>query len=795
MNIASKIVSEYISTYQNKNIIKYLILINSPMHMRGFIDVVNNIENQDLLSKARLISKSLEQNIQTKINEVINQVYEVNNNIISNINNFISINESLQINNYRGIDPFHGMCDKNPLYVSLLTNSEANNKKHIDIKALFLVCHIYNLIDHKDPIDLLDINNIGRIITHNEEAKLLSRFIRKTSYIEDDYRLNDITSCIYEIDYKLYFDSEKSKYSNTRKSVGDFLNVSLYKKIKKNRKGGGGHGGVRKIRRIGGFISFEGGIHANLDEENLIIEFPYSLDEEDSGSDIDDEEVNGKDILVLTDDQYPNHGRMIGRNQINHIATANQYLPCDFNILSPYEVGNLITKINTHIDESDDIHQQKSMILLLMIYVLGRSIEDIVESFHISTGEHESIERIINLIIKKDCSYFCINTKSVNNLNFKSKSGGFEDYSGYLRIPDILGISNHASKLYEESTSFFNKNKKAYISTINEFIKTHNDLNRITLTKIKNQIFHTIVNIQSSDTSIASIYTEKYHAISKTQLHYTALRAWLVEEHVISALQLNIDKAKKEGFLLKTYNNEWVPKKTNSVVGSTMMPSRKAVINSIHSIKNDLRELRNKDNEIIKFHNLYTYYTYLLLMYSSGYRAIRNTLGNIKYIDFNSNSLIIRDKDGDDGYNTRLVYIPDTTINQIKLYKKHRDFILNSLSTFPEEIWNIKDAPFLFFIDDKYELETLRPKNILNFSESYLHAPANTSRRYIRSYLVSKKIHPEYIDYFMGHWAHGQEPWGRHSTLDEPIFKAEMLKAMSGLLDDLGFHIFRGRTK
>ena len=212
-------------------------------------------------------------------------------------------------------------------------------------------------------------------------------------------------------------------------------------------------------------------------------------------------------------------------------------------------------------------------------------------------------------------------------------------------------------------------------------------------------------------------------------------------------------------------------------------------------MKNRLRELKSDKKSIVKFHNLYTFYTHLLISYSSGYRAVKNSFKGFEYIDEATNSLIIRDKDGLDGYNTRLIYVPEETLHQIKIYNEHRCYVLDKFSIFPDEMWNHDEVPFLFFIDDNYNIETLRPKNILNISEDYLHIPVNTNRRFIRSYLATNNIHPEFIDYFMGHWAHGQEPWGRHSTLKVSEFKLTILKSIQSLLDSLGLHVFQGYKK
>lgn len=792
MNNSTKAIHKYEIIYNNKDIIKYLIFINSPSFMRGLIDVARNIDNQDLIFKSRLIISNYNEEIKNKINSVLDHIYDVNNKILKSANAFIKIDENLEIKKYKGSDRFHGMCERNPLYACLITKSEGNKDTHIKLKALFLVCNIYNLIRFNDEDYFNNPDNIENIIPINNDAIILSRFIRKTSFTKNDGRLNELSSCVTVDDYKKYFESDKSKYSKSKSSISNYLNISLYNKIKSSRKGGGGYYGFREIERIGGFISYEGNIHTILDDDNLILNFPNPLDQEEIESDLDPGENDGHDLLIINNGDNPNHARIFSKNQVNHIAASNQYLPCDFNILSPYEVGNLLTKAKTHIEDSRDNLDKKSMILLIISFILGRDIDDIVQTFNVSIGENETIKAKLNLIIKKDSSYFCIKTILVSDLQFESKNCDVEKLSDLIRIPDLVGISNYIRKLNDESNLFFDSDIKVYKNNINKFLKSNLDLNRITLTKIKNQLFHTIVNIQSKDTSIASIVTERLHGISKTQLHYTALPNWKIEEDVISAQKLIIGKAKDEGFILDTYNHDWICKQSNTVVGSKLMPKLESLKSAIFDIQNILRELKRDENSIVKFHNLYTYYTHLLISYSSGYRAVKNPFIGFENIDEDTNSLIIRDKDGQDGYNTRLIYIPDQTIKQIKKYDEHRRYILDKLCIFPDEIWNQDEVPFLFFIDEKFNIETLRPKNILNISEDYLHLPANTNRRFIRSYLVANNIHPEFIDYFMGHWALGQEPWGRYSTLKFSEFKLAILQSIQDLLDSLGLHVFQG---
>jgi hypothetical protein len=70
--------------------------------------------------------------------------------------------------------------------------------------------------------------------------------------------------------------------------------------------------------------------------------------------------------------------------------------------------------------------------------------------------------------------------------------------------------------------------------------------------------------------------------------------------------------------------------------------------------------------------------------------------------------------------------------------------------------------------------------------------PRNTSRHWLRSRLVQMGMSGEHIEFFMGHWQRGAEPWGRYSALPARIAIESLRDPIEQLVCEAGFHVVRG---
>jgi len=154
---------------------------------------------------------------------------------------------------------------------------------------------------------------------------------------------------------------------------------------------------------------------------------------------------------------------------------------------------------------------------------------------------------------------------------------------------------------------------------------------------------------------------------------------------------------------------------------------------------------------------------------------------------------VISDKDGPDFYNSRLVWLPEILINQLEKYREHRKVIRSYLLNNNANLSRLESLPELFFLKYDFLIEPVRPLTLAPKLKPILDLPVNTNRRFLRSYLKTKRCPIEVIDAFMGHWGRGEEPWGEYSTISYLLIIQELKKYIPPLLNALGFKVIRSR--
>jgi hypothetical protein len=80
----------------------------------------------------------------------------------------------------------------------------------------------------------------------------------------------------------------------------------------------------------------------------------------------------------------------------------------------------------------------------------------------------------------------------------------------------------------------------------------------------------------------------------------------------------------------------------------------------------------------------------------------------------------------------------------------------------------------------------VRPKLIEPLLKPYLDVAANTHRRFLRTELVERHCPHEIVDAFMGHWQHGEEPFGQFSSFSFAHYVATLRRYLEPLLTEIG---------
>jgi hypothetical protein len=242
-------------------------------------------------------------------------------------------------------------------------------------------------------------------------------------------------------------------------------------------------------------------------------------------------------------------------------------------------------------------------------------------------------------------------------------------------------------------------------------------------------------------------------------------------------------------------------------VGSPFRPTRQTVANLVTELKTSLNNAMKCDSSILKLmrlHNNMSRYTAFLIAFCTGFRAIRDPFLSAAEIDWDSGFAVLSDKDNEDGYNSRLIWIPPVCLSQLKLFREHQQNALYRFSILIPGLFSMLDRPrrdapgrYMFFTNfdryrNEYVAKPLGPALLGKRMTPIYALPFNSSRHYLRSNLLDRKCPIEVINAFMGHFERGEEPCGVFSGLS-PLTCRDVLKGkLVPLLEADGWECIAG---
>lgn len=323
---------------------------------------------------------------------------------------------------------------------------------------------------------------------------------------------------------------------------------------------------------------------------------------------------------------------------------------------------------------------------------------------------------------------------------------------------------------------------------------------RLSFGRISHCLEHALSRRRGEDLPGAMLFFGYQKQTPVTRLHYTQAPSRRLET---SYRRLCRDLAKQAGrpldFAAAGFVNDDIS------LGTPFAPVRETVQKLVGGLLDALRSARpraNKPASIVHFHNHFAIYTACCIAFATGYRAIHDPSFGEEDIDFETGLAIISDKDTDDYYSTRLVWIAPHCLEQIGHYRRHLLALYDHLSlNCPPLFTLIKDhsapgSPLnLFYLHQDLErIEMLRP-GVLREQLIKMHGydlPINANRHYLKGELLASGCSPEIIEAFLGHWGIGQEPWSGLSGLHPLDFRLELQKHLGPIVQRDGWVAVEG---
>lgn len=229
------------------------------------------------------------------------------------------------------------------------------------------------------------------------------------------------------------------------------------------------------------------------------------------------------------------------------------------------------------------------------------------------------------------------------------------------------------------------------------------------------------------------------------------------------------------------------------------------------------------EDDVANFHNLYTSYTALFVMFALGTRPVwgfqkplvftphdRNTLEKklpktprgrsvVKRAVLQPEFCTWRDKDGPDGYHTRLLWMPETLRIHLAHYQGYLGHLLKNCQArnTTQDLRSLKVLAgrtffFLTITPQGLRAEEINPRRLKEeLKGAGYQAAINANRSFLKSEWFERGGPPDVIELFLGHWSLGEEGFTASSALHPADYKHHLAELLPGILNKVGFQMLR----
>lgn len=324
---------------------------------------------------------------------------------------------------------------------------------------------------------------------------------------------------------------------------------------------------------------------------------------------------------------------------------------------------------------------------------------------------------------------------------------------------------------------------------------------RLSVGRTSHYLLNSLARYPGEDLPSAMLFFGLNDKTAVTRMHYTVAPLLRLEKSYRKFCSQQLSK-------LGTTVSFPAPFPTNKPgdnLGTPFCPTPATIQKLVQRLQDSIdlsRRNKKSFSSVAHLHNHFAIYTTLFIAFATGYRAIQDPSFKEEEIDQGTGLAMISDKDNDDYYNCRKVWIADACLEQISNYRSHLVALFDFLGPTSPPIYNlIKDhsssgRPLkLFFLTQNLEkAEVLRPGLLgdILFSHYDYDLPINANRHYLKTELLASGCSPEILEAFLGHWELGQEPWNGLSNLSPQVFRTQIKKHLRPLLKRDGWRAIKG---
>lgn len=511
------------------------------------------------------------------------------------------------------------------------------------------------------------------------------------------------------------------------------------------------------------------------------------------------------------------------------LAMLNQRLTSRWEVLSPYEVSELLTAIcdlseNKESSACLPVNATYSELaaLLVTLFWFGQRLDKaiLLKKYSHDIGnkwvdpgfvEFSEIKgywwtkpAVPERKILPDCKQLQQAHHAVPNYAISSGIGFEQIICSHIR----KARSGRSDLLFTKELSVYQKIVSDFFSSVNSHHST-----RLTVNRVSDYLFNEIANQDGADLTSAMFIFGRENFLGRNPSYYTSISITQLQDLYSRVCRnvwnqhLNEKPSDNQKLINDDLAAPWIEINQTDHVGSPFRPTQSTVAKLVLELKNSLNNANRADTSVSKLlevHEKMTQYTTYLVAFSTGFRAISDPFLSAAEIDWESGFAVLSDKDNEDSYNSRLIWLPPVCLQQLLLFREHQQNALYRFNILIPKIFTNPDRPrrdepgrYMFFAKknittDKYEAKTLRPTHLGQGLDQIYDLPLNSSRHYLRSRLLEKKCPIEVINAFMGHFERGEEPWGVFSGLSPLVYRDSLKENLIELLRKDGWEPLSG---
>jgi len=483
------------------------------------------------------------------------------------------------------------------------------------------------------------------------------------------------------------------------------------------------------------------------------------------------------------------------RNAYRYVAKNQQFLPSSWASLTPYEIFVLLKALVE--ERSEDPRARVALLLSLMT---GSSLETVarVQLFQTSERVPKRLDAGAVFVVLGERLWGRGVIRPNQAKRSKSQwSRYFEATEAVLKLPImeqlhsvlVRQIREFPRDLFPDKNGALFKRKGGNIvepakNLLSKLNKRHNT--RFTALRVEKALFDAL-SVGEGDRTEAALITGQmptsgqisslyYHHVTKPELSTVYTRA-------LSRVIVDMSDKKKRKFIEHGVG-----------IGSEICPKVEPLKLLVKDLRNAIEVSMQPAIGVkawIDFHNAYTRYVVMMVLFATGHRAVQDPIPYPEDIDWQRGLVMINDKSGDHQQKDRLVPLVPTCREQLELYLAHRQAVIERRYVLTSQ--NVPEKlPFFFFLTIDLQTQSVGQKTLTDYLQITYDLPLNINRHLLRSSLRRAGIPGTAVDAFMGHWADHQNPFDRFSTMDPVRYYEACGSAIAELFARMGWRALEG---